>query len=137
MIDIGDFSSQTPIPVPHPVRRKVGFVLFAIAIVLGLLGTIFAALAEARSRREEPPYVSTDRPSWNRCDNAAPCPGRLVLIKNPQYRRISVVVWCLSDPRTAVSAEISGRGKATFDIGTDRAGGLQEGDCNIMRWTRR
>lgn len=84
----------------------------------------------------EPPYVAIDAPGFNRCERGAPCPGRVMLVKNPQRDPIVVVVWCMLDPRTETAVEISARGQATVDIGTDKPGGLKAGDCAIARWRR-
>lgn len=93
---------------------------------------------QARPRLQVPhlpaPYVYTDKPGFNRCERLEPCPGRLLVVRNPQHDKVTVVVWCLSDPRTETEFEIAARSEATVDIGTNKPGGLTVADCSIARW---
>ncbi len=115
------------------MKRFITAIFFAIFYFLSIR-------VQARPRLQVPhvpePYVASDRPGFNRCeDHTAPCLGRLLLVKNPQYSPVTVVVWCLGDPRTMTEGVIPAHSEGTFDVGTDKPGGLQAGDCSIARWS--
>lgn len=111
------------------MKRLAAALAFLAAFLL-----VFTVQARLRVPRLEPPYVAADTAGFDRCERGPACPGRLLLVKNPQRTHVTVVVWCLFDPRTMTSVRISPRGSVTLDIGTDKPGGLKAGDCTVARW---
>lgn len=107
-----------------------------IVAALGVLVALMAP-AEARTTKQpRKPYVIIDSAGQDAChpdEPLAPCPGRLLTVKNPLPRNVAVVVTC-ENTLLAMRVVMMPRETVLFDIVTDFPGGLQPGWCRIARW---
>lgn len=84
------------------------------------------------------PYVESDKPGFNRCapgDVEYPCPGRLITVRNPLKRTVTVQIGCGPDLLLDTSGNIGSHGRATFDLGANIPGGLPADLCSIKTWS--